>query len=147
MEVTNLSDWCSFQGHLLQQALPDLPKASLIGCGLSKRNLLHFITDFMSVLLFDLTLPCPLGWKTPIVWEGSVVCHCFSTGAYTVTGTKGGEVGGVQGNHCGWKGGRLASQRGARVVKICEKFPGKEHRKNPGPVLIQRDLDLLPVHL
>lgn len=101
---------------------------------------LHFITDFMSVPLFDLPVLCPLDWKNPIVWEGSV-CHCFNTGAYTVTGTKGEEVGGIQGNHCGWKEGRLASQRGARLVKICEKYPGKEHQITPGPVLVLRDLD------
>lgn len=43
-----------------------------------------------------------------------------------MTGTKGEEVGGIQGNHCGWKAGKLTSERGARVVKICEKFPGKD---------------------
>lgn len=58
-----------------------------------------------------------------------------------MTGIEGEEVEGIQGNHCGWKEGRLASQRGARVVKICEKFLGKEHQINPGPVLVLKDLD------
>ena len=101
MEATNLSDWSSFQGHLLQEALHDLPKQGLVGCPLNMMNL-YFVTDFMSVPLFDLPLPCPLDWKTPIVWEESVVCHRFSTGAYTVTGIKREGVGEIQGNLCGW---------------------------------------------